>query len=97
MGKDILDTKVSEMTALIKELSPQARVEVSFVRCEDEDAHIRVLLPSSMGSEEVTRIELKIRELVQKTDNGKNAKPTITRMEPCNDRNATHVFKGSIQ
>lgn len=61
-GKDLLDTKLSEMTSLIKEWSPQARVEVSFERYEDEDAHIRVFPPSSMGSEEVTRFELKIGE-----------------------------------
>jgi hypothetical protein len=61
-GKDLLDTKVSEMTALIKELSPQARVEISFERYEDEDAHIRVYPPASIASEEAARIELKMGE-----------------------------------
>jgi hypothetical protein len=28
--QDLLETKISEFTALIKELSPQARVEISF-------------------------------------------------------------------
>lgn len=60
--KDLLDAKVSEMTALIKELSPQARVEISFERYEDEDAHIRVYPPSAIDSEEAARIELKMGE-----------------------------------
>jgi hypothetical protein len=57
-----LDSKISELTALIKQLSPQARVEVSFERYEDEDAHIRVYPPSILDSEEATRIELKLGE-----------------------------------
>jgi hypothetical protein len=57
-GKDLLDSKVSEVTALIKALSPQARVEVSFERHEDEDAHIRVYPPASVDSQEAARIEL---------------------------------------
>jgi len=61
-GKDLLDSKVSEMTALIKELSPDARVEVSFERYEDEDAHIRVYPPPTIECEEATRIELKLGE-----------------------------------
>ena len=61
-GKDLLDTKVSELTALIKELSPQASVEVSFERYEDEDAHIRVYPPSSVDPNEAARIELKMGE-----------------------------------
>jgi len=60
--KDLLDRKVSELTALIKELSPQARVEVSFERYEDEDAHIRVYPPSSIDSNEAAGIELKMGE-----------------------------------
>jgi hypothetical protein len=50
------------MTALIKGLSPEAKVEVSFERYENEDAHIRVYPPSSINSEEATRIELAMGE-----------------------------------
>lgn len=61
-GRDLLETKISELTTLIKELSPQARVEVSFERYEDEDAHIRVYPPTTLDSEEASRIELKLGE-----------------------------------
>ena len=56
--RDLLETKISELTALIKDLSPQARVEISFEQYEDEDAHIHIypLLPIKL--EEVRRIEL---------------------------------------
>jgi len=61
-GPDLLETKISELTALIKEISPQASVEISFERYEDEDAHIRVYPPPSVDPEEATRIELMIGE-----------------------------------
>jgi len=34
----LLEAKLSELTALIKELSPDARVEIAAERYEDEDA-----------------------------------------------------------
>ncbi len=41
MGRfETLEAKLSELTALIKDLSPESRVEISFERYEDEDAHI---------------------------------------------------------
>jgi hypothetical protein len=55
--QDLLETKISELTALIKELSPQARVEISFERNEDEDAHIHIFPPSSMDPEKIAEIE----------------------------------------
>ena len=55
-----METKVSELTALIKKLSPQARVEISFERYEDEDAHIDVYPPPSVNPGEVARIETTI-------------------------------------
>lgn len=55
--QNLLETKLSELTALIKELSPQARVEISFERYEDEDAHIRVYPPPTVDIAEATRIE----------------------------------------
>ena len=60
--QELLENKLSELTAMIKELSPQARVEISFERYEDEDAHIRVYPPDSIKAEEVTRIELTMGE-----------------------------------
>lgn len=59
---DLLETKISEVTALIKGISPQSRVEISFERYEDEDAHVRVYPPCSVDPEEATKLELKIGE-----------------------------------
>jgi hypothetical protein len=55
--QDLLETKISELTVLIKELSPQARVEISFERNEDEDAHIHVYPPSAIDPEKIAQIE----------------------------------------
>ena len=60
--RGLLETKISELTALIKKMSPEARVEISFERYEDEDAHVRVYPPLSVDPQEATRIELKIGE-----------------------------------
>jgi hypothetical protein len=60
--QELLETKLSELTALIKELSPQARVEISFERYEDEDAHVDVYPPPSVNAGEVARIETTIGE-----------------------------------
>lgn len=62
-GEEFLETKISELSALIKELSPHARVEISFERSEDEDVHIHVHPPLSIGAEEVARIEATMGEL----------------------------------
>ncbi len=61
-GRDVLHSKISDLTALIKELSPGARVEVSFERYEDEDAHIRIYPPLPVSPEDVSEIELKLGE-----------------------------------
>lgn len=60
--QDLLEIKLSELTALIKDLSPQARVEISFEQHEDEDAHVRVYPPATVKEEEAARIELKMGE-----------------------------------
>jgi hypothetical protein len=60
--RHLLDAKLSELTALIKELSPQARVEISFERYEDEDAHMQVYPSDSIKAEEIARIELTMGE-----------------------------------
>jgi hypothetical protein len=43
---------------LVKELAPDARVEISFERYEDEDAHVRIYPPRRISQEEVKRIEV---------------------------------------
>ena len=54
---ELLEAKLSELTDLIKELSPEARVEIVFAHYEDEDAAIDVYPPTSLQTEEVRRLE----------------------------------------
>ena len=46
-----LDAAVTALSLFIRDLCPEAQLEVSFVRYEDEDAHIWVLLPSAIADE----------------------------------------------
>ena len=54
---ELLEVKLSELTDLVKDLSPQARVEIAFEHYEDEDASIDVYLPAPLRVEEVIRLE----------------------------------------
>lgn len=54
---ELLEAKLSELTDLIKELSPEARVEIVFTHYEDEDAAIDVYPPEMLRTEEVRRLE----------------------------------------
>jgi len=47
-----LDAAVTALSLFIHDLRPEAQLEVSFVRYEDEDAHIWVSLPSAISEEE---------------------------------------------
>lgn len=60
--KDLLEVKLSELTALIKDLSPQAHIEISFEQYEDEDAHVHVYPPPGAKPEEAMHIELAMGE-----------------------------------
>lgn len=60
--QDLLDTKLSDLSALIKNLAPQARVEISFEQYEDEDAHILVFPPPATKPKEIRQIELTVGE-----------------------------------
>jgi hypothetical protein len=46
-----LDAAVTALSLFIRDLCPEAQLEVSFVRYEDEDAHIWVSLPSTIAEE----------------------------------------------
>ena len=50
--RDRLDAAVTAFSLFIRDLCPEARIEISFTRYEDEDAHIWVSLPSNLTSEE---------------------------------------------
>jgi hypothetical protein len=43
---------VTAFSLFIRDLCPDARLEISFVRYEDEDAHIWIALPSTLTEEE---------------------------------------------
>jgi hypothetical protein len=47
-----LDKAVTAFSLFIHDLCPDARLEVSFVRYEEEDAHIWVTLPPTLSEEE---------------------------------------------
>jgi hypothetical protein len=46
-----LDKAVTAFSLFIHDLCPDARLEISFVRYEDEDAHIWVTLPPALSEE----------------------------------------------
>jgi hypothetical protein len=50
--RDRLDAAVTAFSLFIRDLCPEARIEISFTRYEDEDAHIWVSLPSNLTPEE---------------------------------------------
>lgn len=60
--QELLDVKLSELAALIKDLSPQAQVTISRVQYEDEDAHIDVYAPPTLDAEAVGRLEATLGE-----------------------------------
>jgi hypothetical protein len=57
-----LDSQIAELVALIKEVSPPSRIEISFEQYEDEDVHICVYPPDTMEAGEIERLELIIGE-----------------------------------
>ncbi len=54
---ELLDTQLSALISFIKDLSPEARIEISRAHYEDEDAHVSIYPPLAMGAEEVERLE----------------------------------------
>ena len=61
-GSELLDITLCVLAGLVKDLSPEARIEISLARYEDEDAHISIFLPPETEAEEVKRIELALGE-----------------------------------
>lgn len=56
--RSLLDSKLTELGLYAKELCPDARVEMSTIRYEDEDGHVTLFPPPSLAEEEVERVEL---------------------------------------
>jgi hypothetical protein len=47
-----LDTAVTALSLFIREICPEAQLDIAFTRYEDEDAHIWVALPPVLTSDE---------------------------------------------
>ena len=57
-----LDAAVTALSLFIRDLCPEAGLEISFVRYEDEDAHIWISLPATLTEEEREEIANRIAE-----------------------------------
>jgi hypothetical protein len=57
-----LDAAVTALSFFIYDLCPEAQLEISFVRYEDEDAHIWISLPAGLIGEEREAIANRIAE-----------------------------------
>jgi hypothetical protein len=53
----MLDQKLTELTLLAKKLCPEARVEVSTVRYEDEDGRVKVFPPPYLSEADEEALE----------------------------------------
>jgi hypothetical protein len=60
--QQLLEQTLANLTSMIKDLSPQAEVEITFEQYEDEDAHVYVHPPVDMAAEEVDRLEVAVGE-----------------------------------
>lgn len=60
--QQLLELTLSNLAAFIKDLAPQAEVEITFEQYEDEDAHVYIHPPHGMAVEEVERLELTVGE-----------------------------------
>ena len=57
-SETLLEQKLRELTQVIHEHIANARVEISFERYEDEDAHVRIYPPRDLSPDEAQRLEL---------------------------------------
>lgn len=57
-----LDAVVTAFSLFIRDLCPEAKLEISFVRYEEEDAHIWISLPSTLTEEEKEQIANRVAE-----------------------------------
>jgi hypothetical protein len=53
----LIDQCVTELSLLVKEHCPNAAVEVTFTRYEDEDAHIFVFVPRGIVEREMETLQ----------------------------------------
>lgn len=60
--RERLDAAVTAFSLFIRDLRPEVRLEISFSRHEDEDAHIWVSLPPSLSEDEREKLANRIAE-----------------------------------
>jgi len=60
--RQLLERALSDLAALIQDLSPQVEVEITFEQYEDEDAHVYIHPPADIAAEEVDRLEVAVGE-----------------------------------
>ena len=60
--RSTLDAAVTAFSLFIRDLCPEADVEISFARYEDEDAHIWISLPPTLTTEERERLANQVAE-----------------------------------
>lgn len=60
--RTLADQYVTDFSLYIKDLCPDAGLEISFIRYEEEDAHIRVFPPDSLPEDELERLDTQIAE-----------------------------------
>ena len=53
----LMDQCVTELSLLVKEHCPEASVEVTFTRYEDEDAHVFVFVPPGTSERDADTLE----------------------------------------
>jgi hypothetical protein len=57
-----LDTAVTSFSRHIHDLCPDARLDISFVRYETEDAHIWIAAPATMTEDQRDRLSTQVAE-----------------------------------
>ena len=60
--RTIVDTYLTEISLLAKELCPAAQVEATTERYEDEDGHVRIYPPAGLSQRQIADLEGKIAE-----------------------------------
>ena len=58
----LLDTKLTELVLLAKELCPAAAVEASALPYEDEDGRVEIFTPSGLSDAEEDSVEMAVAE-----------------------------------
>ena len=60
--RSLADQYVTDFSLFIKKRCPEAHLEISFTRYEEEDAHIRVFPPETLSEKECERLGHEIAE-----------------------------------